>query len=179
MSNTLSFRPFLVSHIPIFVIYFFFCDALGIFKGEMVFRRIDVEQALAERRWLYRARRVRRSELKHPIKRVKTRKVTIKGFKALKSYNVGSSNDGGEDFEKKQLKAAEAPLEDGMENVYASWQTDPWSPPPIGPNDPIPVNEFNNVELELLNPGLVHVTLNRIAKLSKRLGMYVWYTMTG
>jgi hypothetical protein len=143
----------------------------------MVFRRTDVEQALAERRWLYRGRRVRRSELKHPIKRVKTRKKSTKGFEALKSYGVGASNDGGEDFEKKQLETAEAPLEDGMENIYASWQTDPWSPPPIGPNDPIPVNEYNNVELELLNPGLVHVNLNRIAKLAKQLGMYVWHDL--
>ena len=70
-----------------------------------------------------------------------------------------------------QINAASKPLEDGMENLYASWQTDPWSPSPVGPNDPIPVNEHNNIELELLNPGLVHIDLQRVSKLAKQLGM--------
>eukprot|EP00980_Cylindrotheca_fusiformis_P030376 scaffold24732_cov162-Cylindrotheca_fusiformis.AAC.1 len=151
----------------------------GIFKGEMVYRRTDVEQALAEKKWLYLGRKVKRSEVKRPIKRVKARKKSTKaGFKALKTYGVGASNDGGDEFKKKQLEAGEADLEDGMEDIYASWQTDPWSPPPVGPNDPIPVNEFNNVELELLNPGLVHINLQRISKLAKQLGMYVLVCIT-
>jgi len=144
----------------------------GIFKGEMVFRRTEVEQALPAKKWLYRGRKVRVSEMARPIKRVKARKKPAsEGFKALKSYGVGESNDGGEEFQKKQLVDGEAPLEDGKENIYASWQTDAWSPPPVSPNDPIPVNEHNNVELELLNPGLVHLQLQRIAKLAKKLGI--------
>lgn len=144
----------------------------------MVFRRTDVEQALTEKRWLYRGRKVRRSELEYPIKSTKARKTSTKGFKALKSYGVGLSNDGGNEFKKMQLEAGEAALDDGMENIYASWQTDPWSPTPISANDAIPVNEHRNVELELLNPGLVHVTLHRVSKVAKQLGMCVSYVKT-
>ena len=62
---------------------------------------------------------------------------------------------------------------DGKEDIFASWQTDPWSPAPVGPTDPIPVNEYKNIELELLNPGLVHIEERGIAKVAKQLGMYV------
>ena len=112
-----------------------------------------------------------KAEIKKPIKRVKARKKATKGFKALKSYGVGTDNDGGEEYKLKQIGTATKPLEDGMENLYASWQTDPWSPSPVGPSDPIPVNEHNNIELELLNPGLVHIDLQRVSKLAKQLGM--------
>lgn len=53
--------------------------------------------------------------------------------------------------------------------MYGSWQCDPWEPPYILPSDPIPVNEHNNVELELMNPGLVHVELHHVAKVAKKL----------
>jgi len=56
-----------------------------------------------------------------------------------------------------------------MEDLYAIWQTEAWSPPYVGPNDPIPVNEFRNVELELLNPGLVHIDTRGVAKIAKQL----------
>jgi xeroderma pigmentosum group C-complementing protein len=146
----------------------------GIFKGELVFRRTDVEIALPAKRWLYRGAKVQRTKLKTPIKRVKKRKqAATKKFQALRSYGVGQDNDGSTSFEAHQRSVGEAPLEDGMENLYASWQTHPWSPRHVGPSDPIPVNEFNNIELELINPGLVHVQLHKIAKLAKTLGMYV------
>ena len=69
------------------------------------------------------------------------------------------------------MDIASQPLEDGMEDVYAPWQTEPWSPPPVGPDEAIPVNAHNNVELELINPGLVHVEEPRIAQVAKKLGM--------
>ena len=117
-------------------------------------------------------RQVRQSELSKPIKQVKARKKPAsKNFKALKSYGVGESNDGSAERRLQDIQDASQPLEDGMDRLYAEWQTDPWSPPPVAPTDPIPVNDYKNVELELLNPGLVHIEYRGIAKVAKKLGI--------
>lgn len=146
----------------------------GVFKGELVYRRTDIQVALPARKWPYKGFKVKVSEEGKPIKRVKARKKPMpKGFKALTNYGVGKANDGSEGARLKEVEMASQPLEDGMEDVYAPWQTDPWSPPPIAPEEPIPVNEFRNVELELLNPGLVHIDEPRVALVAKQLGMYV------
>jgi hypothetical protein len=147
-------------------------NVCGMFKGELVYKRIVVETALSAKRWRYEGRRVKDTEMQTPILKVKARKPpTPKGFQALKSYGVGASNDGSEESRLLQIEAASAPPRDGKEYLYGSWQTDPWVPPYVGPGDSIPVNEHNNVELELLNPGLVHVELYRVAKVAKKLGL--------
>lgn len=145
----------------------------GMFKGEFVFRRSDVETALSARRWLYKGRMVNESELSNPIKRVKKRAKpsSSSSFKALKSYGVGQSNDGSEATRSKILDAASQPLDDGMEDLYGSWQTRAWKPDYIGPNDEIPFNEHKNIELALLNPGLVHIDKRNVAKVAKKLGI--------
>mmetsp|Transcript_11945 Transcript_11945/g.30303 ORF Transcript_11945/g.30303 Transcript_11945/m.30303 type:complete len:1001 (-) Transcript_11945:264-3266(-) len=144
----------------------------GMFKGELVFRRQDVETAVSAKRWLYEGRKVKDNELRKPILKVKARKKPSgNGFKALKSYGVGASNDGTETAREQQIREASEPLNDGTESLYGSWQTLPWGPPPVGPSDPIPVNEHKNIELELLNPGLVHVELYRVATVAKKLGL--------
>lgn len=146
----------------------------GVFKGEFVYRRSDVETALAATKWLYRGRKVKDCEWNKPIKRVKARqKAPPTSFKALKSYGVGQANDGSEETRGRIVDAASKPLpiNDGMENLYASWQTEPWSPTPVGPDDPIPANEHNNIELALLNPGLVHIDERYVAKVAKHLGI--------
>jgi len=144
----------------------------GMFKGQMVYRRSDVSTAYPARKWPYLGRKVRESELGKPIKCVKARKKPAsKNFKALKSYGVGVSNDGSEQRRLQEIQDASQPLDDGMDRLYARWQTDPWSPSPVTPTDPIPVNEHNNVELELLNPGLVHIDHRGIAKVAKKLGI--------
>eukprot|EP00957_Ditylum_brightwellii_P011311 855267-Ditylum_brightwellii.AAC.1 len=58
-----------------------------------------------------------------------------------------------------------------MERLYGIWQTDAWSPKPVGPDEDIPVNEYRNVELALLNPGLVHLEQRGMSKVAKRLGI--------
>ncbi|GMI27941.1 hypothetical protein TeGR_g7403 [Tetraparma gracilis] len=84
--------------------------------------------------------------------------------------------------EAKQIERAEAEMEmqrkreevgGEVEALYGIWQTDPWKPPAVGASDPIPVNEHGNVELKLLNPGLVHVHLRggRFAKVCKSIGV--------
>jgi hypothetical protein len=58
-----------------------------------------------------------------------------------------------------------------MNRLFAQWQTDPWSPPPVGLNEAIPVNEFRNVELKLLNPGLDPLEKPRISLMATKLGL--------
>ena len=147
----------------------------GFFKGEMVYSRSDVSEALPEKKWLYQGRKVRKSELTKPVKRVKARAKSTQGrandFKALKSYGVGKENDGSAEYQQKQIDHASEPLSDGMVDLYAIWQTEKFKLPYVAANQPIPVNEYNNVELALMNPGLVHVDAPRVAKVAKQLGM--------
>lgn len=142
----------------------------GMFKGEVVYRRSDVSTAKVAKKWLYEGRKVKDGE--KPIKRVKARKkVTPTGFQPLATYGVGTHNDGSEDFREKQIAVGSAPENDGMDDLFAFWQTEPWSPAFVGPDDKIPVNEYRNIELALLNPGLVHVDRPRIALVAKKLEM--------
>lgn len=47
-----------------------------------------------------------------------------------------------------------------------------WSPPRVEPHEQIPMNEHRNVELALLNPGLVHIDVPGAAvKAAKQLGV--------
>lgn len=141
----------------------------GVYKGELVYRRTDVSTALTANKWLYEGRKVRERELSKPVKRKRVRyKPASKSFKALRSYGVGESNVGNR---QQQIEDGSKPLEDGMENVYGKWQTDPWSPAPVNPNDEIPVNEYKNIELALLNPGLVHIDQGGLGTVAKKLGI--------
>jgi hypothetical protein len=142
----------------------------GVFKGELIYLRSDVSTALTARKWLYNGRKVVASELSKPVMRAKARKKPLtKDFKPLRTYGVGKGNDGSEEQRASVMAKAEMPLEDGMEDLYAIWQTSPWSPPPVGPGDPIPTNEFRNIELALLNPGLVHVDIRDAAVVARQL----------
>jgi hypothetical protein len=142
----------------------------GMFKGELVYRRSDVTTAKVAKKWLYEGRKVKDGE--KPIKRVKARKkVAPTGFKPLSTYGVGVNNDGSEGFRVTQISVGSAPENDGMDDLFAFWQTEAWSPVSVGPDDMIPVNEYRNIELALLNPGLVHVDRPRIALVAKKLEM--------
>ena len=146
----------------------------GIFKGTPVYRRNDVHTAITAKKWLYEGRKVKDDELRKPVKRVKARKKpTPKGFQALHSYGVGTGNDGSEEARQRDIAKGSGREEenDGMQNLYAIWQTLPWSPIPVGPNDPIPTNEYKNIELKLLNPGLVHLDEAGASKVAKKLGI--------
>jgi len=142
----------------------------GMFKGELVHRRSNVSTAKVAKKWLYEGRKVKDGE--KPVKRVKARKKAAPTtFRQLDSYGVGASNDGSEDFRQRQIEVGSAPESDGKEDLFAIWQTASWSPDYIGPNDEIPVNEYRNVELALLNPGLVHMDRRRMAQVAKKLGI--------
>lgn len=135
----------------------------GFFKGERVYMRSDVSLALPAKQWLYRGRKVKASDLSKPVKTMKARKKPSKrGFKALETYGTNRDlND-------------EIVIDDGikgMVDLYGDWQTDSWSPPYVGPDDPIPVNEHRNVELALIPPGLIHLEKPRMAFIAKKLAI--------
>eukprot|EP00978_Attheya_sp_CCMP212_P032915 scaffold130426_cov53-Attheya_sp.AAC.1 len=143
----------------------------GMFKGQLVYRRSDVSTAMVAKKWLYHGRRVLPNS--PPIKLVKARKTPIpKTFKALTSYGVGEGNDGSQEAQQRELNKSNISLQEvDMNRLFAKWQTDPWSPPPVGPNEVIPTNEFRNMELKLLNPGLVHLEEPRMSIVAKKLGL--------
>jgi Rad4 beta-hairpin domain 3/Rad4 beta-hairpin domain 1/Rad4 beta-hairpin domain 2 len=144
-----------------------FKRACGSFKGQVVYRRSDVSTAFTATKWLYDGRKVRDDELSKPVKvRQKRKKPIRKGFRALETYGVGDTNDGNEE---RQILLGSKPLEDETENLYGKWQTDEWSPEYIGPDDEIPMNDYKNVELAFLNPGLVHIDERGLAVVAKKL----------
>lgn len=145
----------------------------GMFKGELVYKRSDVSTALTAKKWLYNARQVKKSELTKPVKKIKKRKKPVKkGFQALDLYGGKADETQAEILSSSIEKGVfEKNEEDEMNFLYGIWQTDPWSPPYIGPNDEILVNEHKNVELALMNPGLVHLDLSRISLVAKKLSI--------
>jgi len=140
----------------------------GIFKGEMVYKRTDVYKAMEQKKWLYEGRKVRDAEISKPVKIVKARRKPVKkGFQMISSYGI-SKSDQADAINSSTVHR----VEDNLTSLlYGIWQTAEWSPPPIEPDDSIPVNEHNNIELALLNPGLVHLKLHRIATIAKKLGV--------
>eukprot|EP00804_Cyclotella_cryptica_P013586 CCRYP_012947-RA/>CCRYP_012947-RA protein AED:0.02 eAED:0.02 QI:271/1/1/1/1/1/3/1134/1019 len=137
----------------------------GVFKGELIYRRKDVSKALKAKQWLYRGRKVKENELNNPVKKVKVRKRRASaGFQALASYVSGPNE---ESLPTKYNDEDDEGVD--MDNLYGVWQTKPWSPPPVGPNDELPVNEYKNIELALLNPGLTHMEQPRLSVVARRL----------
>ncbi|KAL7580146.1 hypothetical protein ACA910_012902 [Epithemia clementina (nom. ined.)] len=138
----------------------------GLFAGESVYLRRDVSTAIEPHAWLYRRRKVKSCELDRPVIRLPPKKKPAaknRIFQPLATYGVGVGNDGSDAQRAKEVAAASLKEDDYYNNrdrlLYAKWQTEPWSPPPVGRDDPIPLNEYKNVELALINPGLVHVDI--------------------
>ena len=137
----------------------------GLFAGESVYLRRDVTSAMEPRAWLYRCRKVKQAEENHPVIRLPPRRkaASKKGFQPLATYGVGVGNDGSD--QQRFSEIARASLKEDCDKesqdrlLYAKWQTVPWAPTPVGPEDPIPLNEYKNVELGLINPGLKHVDI--------------------
>jgi len=155
----------------------------GIFKGEPVFLRKFVSVAMPAKKWLYNSRKVKETELSRAVKVAKKRKAPLAketggggNFQALDSYV--SSGKGYDQQREIALGEAEAEriktgAKEAVETIdlFGRWQTEPWSPEFVGENDRIPTNEFGNVELRLLNPGLVHRSEPRMAAVAKKLGI--------
>ena len=125
-----------------------------------MYKRSDASTALTAKKWLYDRRKVKQGELSKPAKIVKARKK-----EALESYGATTFDqaDG--------LNLHDKDEDEGKNKLYGVWQTKKWSPPQVGPNDRIPVNQFRNVELAVLNPGLIHLELRQITQVVKHLGV--------
>jgi len=154
----------------------------GVFKGEMVYKRSDVSKALRADKWLYQGRKVKESEIDKPAKKIKARKKSVaKGFNALTSYGV--SEEAQEEMiasiDKNNKKKSTGDDDQKMHNLYGIFQTEKWKPPHVGPNDSIPTNEFKNVELALINPGLTHMDRKGLAPIAKKLGIQYAPCMLG
>ncbi|KAL3777361.1 hypothetical protein ACHAW5_002638 [Stephanodiscus triporus] len=144
-------------------------NVCGVFKGELVYRRSDVSKALMATKWLYRGRKVKASELGNPAKQIKARKkAAAKGFQALSTYGV-SEKAQRDMISSMNLKGGEE--DDSMDDLYGEWQTEPWSPPYVGPEDAIPTNNYRNVEKALINPGLTHMDRTGLAPIARKLGI--------
>jgi len=142
----------------------------GVFKGQLVYKRSDVSTALAAKKWLYKGRKVKDNEMGKPAKKVKARKKPIStSFQELGSYGISTKEQSIKDAV--GGNPSDDTESDGMERLYGIWQTDAWSPKPVGPDEDIPANEYRNVELALLNPGLVHLEQRGMSKVAKRLGI--------
>lgn len=119
-----------------------------------------MSKALRAKKWLYQGRKVKEIELDNPVKKVKARMKRTKKFQVLDSYvdqTLPTQYDEDNCNE--------------MDNLYGIWQTQPWSPPHVRSTDPIPVNEYKNVELALINPGLTHMKQPRMSAVAKKLGI--------
>lgn len=149
----------------------------GVFKGELVYRRSDVSKALRDRKWLYQGRKVREGEADKPVKQIKARKKPVKtGFNALSTYGVSEE---AQNEKIASINKAKGKEDNGMDNLYGIWQTEAWSPPYVGPDDAIPINQYKNVELALINPGLTHMIQPRLASVAKKLAIQYAPCMLG
>ncbi|GMH85676.1 hypothetical protein TrVE_jg6367 [Triparma verrucosa] len=108
-----------------------------------------------------------------------TKKVpTNQKFTALKSYNLDIEGTASSASEQRRLAELDASttsshghLSSSLLDLYGHWQTEPYVLPYINADEPIPKNEYGNIELALLNPGLVHVPITGLARAAKKLGI--------
>ena len=103
------------------------------------------------------------------IVKAKIKSTKSDGFQALQSFGVSCLITQKQDLLDRKTNNSEK--SDRMESLYAIWQTRKQSPPFVSANDKIPVNEYRNVELVLLNPGLVHLRKKRIVNVAKKLSI--------
>ena len=96
------------------------------------------------------------------------KKPVTTNFQRMDSYGINIDDQTNDPKLMNLTKCGESDSEDCL---YGVWQTNAWSPPRIMPEDPIPMNEHKNVELELLNPGLRHLEEKQISIVAKQLGV--------
>ncbi|GMH98626.1 hypothetical protein TL16_g13420, partial [Triparma laevis f. inornata] len=64
-------------------------------------------------------------------------------------------------------------------NLYGFWQTEKYVLPYIDISTKIPKNEYGNIELSLMNPGLAHVPVRGLARAARKLGIDYAPCLTG
>ncbi|KAG8711078.1 hypothetical protein FRC09_020781 [Ceratobasidium sp. 395] len=123
------------------------------FRGEPVFSRQNVLSLKPADGWM-RQGRVLRAGMQ-PIKQSKARASTVRRKRELE---MRREEEGGE----------------VMVGMYAHWQTDLYTPPPIV-DGKIPTNDFGNIDLyvpTMLPAGAVHIPHKGCAKVARKLGIH-------
>ncbi|WWC71011.1 uncharacterized protein I206_104964 [Kwoniella pini CBS 10737] len=133
---------------------------IGRFRGEAVYRRANVVQCKTAETWMRVGRRVK--DKQEPLKWVKQRAVTLQKRRA-------------------QELAVQETGEAIQQGLYAEYQTELYTPPPIK-DGIIPQNSFGNIDLyapTMLPPGAVHLPYKGIAKVAKGLEISYAEACTG
>ncbi|RKO93314.1 Rad4 beta-hairpin domain 3-domain-containing protein, partial [Blyttiomyces helicus] len=144
--------------------------AIGRFKTHLVYPRSAVKQLATREAWLKKGRALIPTE--QPIKRVKARAVTIERKRRIEAEKIDAAR--GEEPEGGGGDAS-------MSDLYAEFQTCDYVAPPIV-DGKIPRNSFGNIELfhpNMLPAGAVHLPLNGIGRLAKKLGIEYATAVTG
>nr|XP_018262096.1 uncharacterized protein I303_05111 [Kwoniella dejecticola CBS 10117]OBR84254.1 hypothetical protein I303_05111 [Kwoniella dejecticola CBS 10117] len=133
---------------------------IGRFRGEAVYRRANVVQCKTAETWMRVGRRVK--DKQEPLKWVKQRAVTLQKRRA-------------------QELAVQETGEAIQQGLYAEYQTEVYTPPPIK-DGIIPQNSFGNIDLyapTMLPAGAVHLPYKGIAKVAKSLEISYAEACTG
>jgi xeroderma pigmentosum group C-complementing protein len=128
---------------------------------ETVYRREDVLVCKTSENWYRDGRKI--VEGAQPLKLVSRRAVTLARKREIESTKQDSG-------------------ETPTQGLYALYQTEIYRPPPVGKDDTIPKNEFNNIDLytpSMLPEGTVHLPLKGAARVAKQLGVEYAEAVTG
>jgi hypothetical protein len=115
----------------------------GLFKKVKVYLRADLCAAHTAKAWRHKGRCVTDEEFeKGAAKSVKKRQTkNVKARAALLADSLRTVADN-------EVLGDELKVDDGLEELYGEHQTVAWSPPRVGPNDVIPVNEVSDYRYE-------------------------------
>ncbi|CAG8482257.1 6497_t:CDS:10 [Paraglomus brasilianum] len=122
---------------------------IGEYRGIPVYPRANVRQLHTAELWLREGRTVKEGE--QPLKHVKSRAMTISKRRI-------------------QLMKDDGPLEVAL---YGEWQTEVYRAKPII-NGIVPKNHYGNIDMfkpSMCPPGGVHIEINGIGKIAKRLSI--------
>ncbi|KAE8211181.1 hypothetical protein CF327_g5045 [Tilletia walkeri] len=144
-------------------------NRVGKFEGQDVYLRQDVVEVHSVRQWYVNYGRVLRrpadgsASVEEPLKWGKTRGYTIANKRAE---------------EQARSEGREVP----QEGLYAQFQTEVHTAPPVRDDGTIPTNEFGNVDLyvpSMLPPGGAHIPFAGAAKVAKQLHIPYAEAVTG
>ncbi|TPX63489.1 hypothetical protein SpCBS45565_g06575 [Spizellomyces sp. 'palustris'] len=136
--------------------------AIGRFKNELVYPRSHVKQLHTAETWLKRGRRVKCDV--EPVKHVKARVATITRKRQIEAEKL-------DDPRGREELGPEG--DSSMSAVFGEWQTEEFVAEPLV-DGKIPRNAFGNIEIfhrNMLPIGAVHLQLNGVGRLAKKLGI--------
>ncbi|CAJ0883969.1 12804_t:CDS:10 [Entrophospora sp. SA101] len=121
---------------------------IGHIRGESIYPRKNIKQLHTTETWLREGRQIKEGE--QPLKHVKSRIYTMSKRQAIL-------------FDEKVPEVG----------LYGEWQTEEYAPKPIV-NGIVPKNPYGNLDMfkpSMCPPGGIHIEVNGIAKIAKKLGI--------